>query len=160
MKKWNYMFRPLILLCLLCALVMPAGAVQANQGLSDAGVRQISVLPSTAAPQAATDVNKLLQFTSGGHVLGFGIDAVYLAGTDHALRLEFSGGSPVQPIATAGSAPHNIVAPLGSVSYSNAWKNIDVIYSAAEGSIAESTYVIRPGGILRISACTTTLLWP
>ena len=92
------------------------------------------------------DVEQLLQFTSGGHVLGFGSQGVYLAGLDHALRVEFAGGVPVQPIAEAGGTTQIGTAPLGLVTYTDVWSNIDIVYSSVDDGIADSTYIIHPGG--------------
>jgi hypothetical protein len=88
--------------------------------------------------------NNLLQFTAGGHVLGFGNNAVYLAGMDHALKVEFAGGNTVQPV--AANAGKTETASLDKVCYHNVWDNIDITYSAINGGIAESTYVIYPEG--------------
>jgi len=100
--------------------------------------------PAGPAQAAAAD-SKLLQFTSAGHVLGFGVRAIYLAGLDHALRVELAGGRSVQPVAE-GAAGTGGGKPFSKVSYSGAWKNIDAVFSAVDGGIAESTYAIHPGG--------------
>ncbi len=124
----------IILLCSICLPVssdIAAGAGSAAQADTNA---------DTASP------NSLLQFTSGGHVLGFGGSSVYMAGLDHALRLEFAGGWQVQPAAARAGTAANGVAPLGKVTYPCIWRNIDVVYNAVEGGVAESTYVIYPGG--------------
>jgi hypothetical protein len=140
MTKWNFLFIPLIMVCLL-ALVIPAGGVQAYERPPEpAG----NILPGSL--NSASNDNTLLQFTSGGHVLGFGSQSVYLAGLDHALRVEFNGSRPTLPVAEGADLGQNGVAPLGKVTYRDAWNNIDVIYSAVAGGITESTYVIRPGG--------------
>lgn len=125
MKKLAYVTAQLVLVCMLSLMLLPSGVAQASGYPND---------------------NTLLQFTSAGHVLGFNQQAVYLAGLDHALRVEFAGGHPVQPTAENVGSAQNGAVPLGRVTYSGVWKNIDVIYSAADGGIAESTYTIHPGG--------------
>jgi hypothetical protein len=93
-----------------------------------------------------SQANDLLQFTAGGHVLGFGNNAVYLAGLDHALTVKFAGGNTVQPVADSASEDTNGTAEMGRVCYNNVWNNIDIIYNPVPGDIAESTYVVYPGG--------------
>ncbi len=99
-----------------------------------------------ASPATAPNTDAHLRFTSGGHVLGFGSSSVYMAGLDHTIHIEFVDSRPVQPIAEGPAALQNGIAPLGKIIYRGAWENIDVIYSSAVGGIAESTYVIHPGG--------------
>jgi len=105
----------------------------------------VEIPDNTIDSAGDNDGGQLLQFTAGGHVLGFGDQSVYLAGLDHALRVEFAGGSPVQPAAEAGGIEQNGAAPLGTVTYNSVWSNIDVVYSAVDGGVAESTYIIHPG---------------
>ena len=85
------------------------------------------------------------QFTAERHVLGFDQRAVYIAGIDHALRLEFENSQPIQPVAKASSAASSIAPPLEEVTLSGVWEGVDIIFSAVEGGIAESTYIIHPG---------------
>jgi beta-propeller repeat-containing protein/S-layer family protein len=88
----------------------------------------------------------LIQFTSGGHVLGFAPDKVYLAGLDHALTVSFVDGKSVQPQgrgsheASAGKA-----AQLGEVSYKGVWPGVDIVFRGSQGAIAEGTYRLSPG---------------
>ncbi|WP_158269791.1 SBBP repeat-containing protein [Desulfonatronum sp. SC1] len=84
----------------------------------------------------------LLQFTSGGHVIGFGNDSVYVAGLDRVLRVEFVGGRPVQPVAEGEGTTSHGAPPLGTVTYANVWDGVDVAYRAAEGGILESFYYV------------------
>jgi hypothetical protein len=46
---------------------------------------QLNSAPSVT-PDNGDGADNLLQFTSSGHVLGFGRQAVYLAGLDHVSR--------------------------------------------------------------------------
>ncbi|MFC2049829.1 SBBP repeat-containing protein [Chloroflexota bacterium] len=104
------------------------------------------VLPARASVDSDTGENLLQQFTSGSHILGFGKREMCLAGLDHALRVEFVGGRTVKPVAEGTRNEQNGIAPLGKVSYKGVWDQIDAIYSAVESGIAESTYVVHPGG--------------
>ncbi|NMC95458.1 MAG: hypothetical protein GYA68_13205, partial [Syntrophorhabdus sp.] len=49
------------------------------------------------APLSQGRADTLLQFTSGGHVLGFTPNRVYMAGMGHALTEEFIGANTVTP---------------------------------------------------------------
>ena len=84
---------------------------------------------------AAPPANTLLQFTSGGHVLGFAPNKAYMAGMGHALTEEFINPNMVTP------------KPLSSdkVVYENLWKGINLTYEARRTDIAESTYTVSPG---------------
>ncbi|PTN35131.1 SBBP repeat-containing protein, partial [Desulfonatronum sp. SC1] len=88
------------------------------------------------------DRDDLLQFASGGHVIGFGKDSVYVAGLDRVLRVEFAGGHPVQPVAEDGGLSADGISSLGTVTYSGVWDGVDVVYRAAEGGILESFYYV------------------
>ena len=46
---------------------------------------------------ASPPANTLLQFTSGGHVIGFTPNKVYIAGMGHALTEEFINPNTVTP---------------------------------------------------------------
>ncbi|MBI5839741.1 MAG: SBBP repeat-containing protein [Chloroflexi bacterium] len=86
-----------------------------------------------------------LQYTAGGHVLGFAEDTVYLTGLDHALTVAFSGGGKSQPVETgAGIGAERGEASFGQVSYQNVWPGIDVIYTASKDGVAESVYLLAP----------------
>ncbi len=132
-----------LLIIMLLSTAVPTVAMNMPAAI---GVTPAATPADPLDPLGAGGGEALLHFTSAGHVLGFGKEAVYLAGLDHALRVEFSGGVAVQPIASGGGMAQNGVAPLGSVTYRDTWNNIDVIFSAVDGGIAESTYIIHPGG--------------
>lgn len=110
----------------------------------------ITILSIPAGSAYACDVSQapgdtLLQFTSAGHVAGFDKTGIYLAGLDHTLRVEFAGGHMVQPVAESTVDATGSIQPLARVTYKNTWDNIDIIYTALDGGIAESTYVLHPG---------------
>ena len=84
---------------------------------------------------AAMPTNTLLQFTSGGHVLGFTPNTVYIAGMGHALTEEFINPNRVTP---KHLSSHTVI-------YENLWKGISVTYEARRTGIAESTYTVSPG---------------
>ena len=59
------------------------------------------VISGFAEPAADADT-KLMQFTAGGHVLGFQEDRLYMATGSHALRISFGGTAGVRQFQTAG----------------------------------------------------------
>lgn len=56
------------------------------------------------------------------------------------------GANDLRPAIKGSEAKKEGTGPLGKISCDGVWNNIDVIFSAVERGIAESTYVIRPGG--------------
>ena len=99
-----------------------------------------------AAPAGAAPAPQLLQYQAGGHVLGFGTSRVTIASLGHALSVQFAGSNQVQPVSASAASPAGRAAPLKQVSYPNAWDGVDVVYTSAPGGLAESTYIVWPGG--------------
>ena len=89
----------------------------------------------------------LLQFASGGHVLGFDAGKVYIASGDHMLSAEFLGlsGKTGKPISDQSSLQKTKAPSLKRVLYRENWNGINLTYEAAPEGIAESTYYISPG---------------
>lgn len=106
-----------------------------------------------AAPAGAPEVDgrkntaALMQFTSGGHVLGFDAGKVYIASGDHMLSVEFLGlsGKPGSPISNQYPLQDTRDKSLKRVLYRENWKGINLTYESAPGGIAESTYYVSPG---------------
>ncbi len=89
----------------------------------------------------------ILQFTSGGHILGFAKSGVYLANGSHALRVEFVNAHSTSPLSAASpSETGNTKAalPLSQVTYPNLWDGVTLTYDAPSGAIARSTYRLDP----------------
>ena len=105
------------------------------------------------APLASAEIAPpLLQFTAGGHVIGFQPMQVVIAAFDHALRVEFVGTAGVMPVAVGADAASSRdgltmgrAQPLGVVTYPDVWRGISIEYRAGEGSIVKSTYTLAPG---------------
>ena len=91
----------------------------------------------------------LLQFKSGGHILGFKPDRVYVVGLGYALIEEFVGARGVMPLSEEGSqrgSKQQESSPtIKKVIYPDLWRGISVIYEAGGRGLAESTFVIQPG---------------
>ena len=101
------------------------------------------ICPASLPVEASTGSDStLLQYTGGGHVLGFSEGEFYVATGDHALKVEFVNGLAVQPVAESAGSGQN-VAPLDKVTYQGIWKDIDIVYTCAANGIAESTYYLN-----------------
>jgi len=88
---------------------------------------------------------ELLQFTSGGHILGFEADGIYLATGDHMLRESFADTPGRTPISDHASSEKGQTVPLGTVIYSDLWPGITLIYDNPPGGILRSTYQVASG---------------
>ena len=80
----------------------------------------------------------------GGHVLGFAADAAYVAGSSHALRVQFVNARPTNPVGSAAPGGAQRAAPLSQVTYPNLWDGITLTYDAPGGALVRSTYRIEP----------------
>ncbi len=143
----NNIWRTILVVLPLLVALQGAVVPGSTAGTSAANNKDTSLAPLADTTRASVDGTKsLLQFTSAGHILGFDSNAVYLASSDHSLRMEFTGSLPVQPVATSGSAICNGAPTLRKVAYNGIWKNIDAVFSATDDGIAMSTYIVHPGG--------------
>ena len=88
----------------------------------------------------------LLQFVSGGHVLGFHRAGMYLTGGDHTLKIEFLGAESRAP---QGAGPQNTgpgrPAPMTMVTYPELWPGVTLVYESRPGTLVKSTYLVNPG---------------
>jgi alpha-tubulin suppressor-like RCC1 family protein len=106
--------------------------------------------PVEAAGSAhSSSSDKILQFTSGGHILGFGAEGVYIASGSHALRVQFVNAHKSNPVSD-GPSSHGVpgdtqrTAPLSRVTYANLWDGVTLTYDAPGGAVVRSTYRIDP----------------
>ena len=86
----------------------------------------------------------ILQFTSGGHILGFAADAVYVASGSHALRVEFVNPRATKPLSAVERNGEQRAAPLSQVIYPNLWDGVTLTYDAPSGAVVRSTYRVEP----------------
>ena len=117
-------------LSVLVMLVLSSWLPQPMLAHADSAVRSL--------PDNAVNADDLLQFQSGGHVLGFLPHQVYLAGLDHALHVEFVVAAGVRPQTAAAET-------FSQVTYPNLWPGINLVYTPAAGGLAKSTYTLAPG---------------
>jgi hypothetical protein len=99
---------------------------------------QAAALPD----QAATG---LLQFTSGGHVLGFAVGEMVVANGRYALKVSFAGANDVEPKADSSAVMKDSPTSLQQVVYNDLWEGITLAYDAVAGSIYRTTYTLAPG---------------
>ena len=127
----------LFVLAFLLALVGPASTAPA----------------ALAGPAKTSGAPSLLQFTAGGHALGFSAGGMYAATGTHALHVDFAGANAVQPQADSPASPSTLLrtspdgkaASLSQVSYPDLWDGISLTYTAEAGSLYTTTYTLRPG---------------
>jgi hypothetical protein len=96
-------------------------------------------------PIHRTGPHQILQFASGGHILGFASGGIYVATGSHALHVEFvnpRATNPVSDAAPGGGMPDNAqrVEALSRVTYPNVWDGVTLIYDAPRGAVVRSTY--------------------
>jgi hypothetical protein len=93
----------------------------------------------------------LLQFTAGGHVLGFRKGEMFIAAGDHALSVEFVNArraSPEEKIATSNPEKSPRAArPLGKVAYNDLWDGVTLVYENHGAGVVKSSYHVEAGGI-------------
>jgi len=132
-----------LLMTMLLANAAPAGAAfsPVSNAIAPAGTAS-NALDSAGANGG----EKLLKFTSAGHVLGFSHDSVIIAARDHMVKTEFIGSRTVTPEADAEALAENnadIASPLSRVTYHNVWDDVTVVYEASPGAIVKSTYYVN-----------------
>ena len=141
-------------LLMLLGWTWPAGTEEALTGSAPSGIRPpVAVLSGkVAARESVYPSTDFPQFRSGGHVLGFKPDRVYIAGMGFALIEEFVGTRGCRPITgpvenslRPGSRSTPGDYSVQRVEYPEIWKGISAIYEARQGVIAESTFVVQPG---------------
>ena len=108
----------------------------------------------SAEAQGEKGSDELLQFTAGGHVLGFRKGEMFVASGDHALRVEYINARLVSPkeempAEQASSNPEKIsgaAGPLGKVSYRDLWDGVTLVYEKPGSEVVKSVYYIEPAG--------------
>ncbi|MGD2029182.1 MAG: hypothetical protein PVG86_04515 [Desulfobacterales bacterium] len=150
-------FSPKILISLLPAILLLLIVLAQPVGSSVPFVKK-DVIPITALGSFSADAEyvvetyktKLLQFGAGSHVLAFGQGGIYIAASDHALKIEFVGARPVYPVEKAKSTStsdnfQSTLPPLGTVTYSDLWEGVSLVYEKDSKGLVKCTYRISPG---------------
>lgn len=99
---------------------------------------------AASSPSASVPGGDSLQFTSGGHVLGFQPIGVYVTRGANLLRLEFAGTAGAVPTAVSASGEES-AQPLSPVTYSHLWDGITATFQPVPGGLYKSTYLVNPG---------------
>ena len=119
-------------------------------------VLTVSVGSQNICAAAIAEENKntgnqsLLQFKAAGHVLGFGPGEMYVAGSDHALRVGFVGALPVSPTTGAEEVRNDPdhgqgATVLSSVTYPGLWEGVNLVFEKEDHGLVKSTYHIAKG---------------
>jgi hypothetical protein len=126
-------------------ILLIAALLAVTVGIAPEPVAQAT--PATSLEPGNSDEGPagLLQFTAGGHVLGFQPDGVYVVGGDHALKVTFDGARGVAPLTDRSPSTHSQAQPLDKVTYLHLWDGIRLTYEQVEGGIAKSSYLVEPG---------------
>jgi hypothetical protein len=128
----DWLCKPVMIITLLLVVVAPPhSAAQSSR----------QEIPPSSVPSSQT----MLQFSAGGHMLGFMPGRVVLASVDHALTVDLLGSRAPAPQAPSAPQSASTLAALHTVTYPQVWPGIDVTYQNASAGIAESTYTLAPG---------------
>ena len=94
------------------------------------------------------ETDKMLQFVSGDHVLGFRKGDMFIASGVYALRIEFVNARPVSPADEGVSLDtennRQDVKLLGRVSYRDLWDGVTLVYEKHNTGVVKSTYTVQP----------------
>jgi hypothetical protein len=103
-------------------------------------------LVGPAAPTRAevSPSDNLLQFTSGGHILGFNAGGVVVATGSHAYRVQFVNAATTPVADTSAAHEGSGAPPLSRVTYPDLWPGISLAYDAPDGALLRSTYRLEP----------------
>jgi hypothetical protein len=112
------------------------------------------VITERLSDSLPAEQEELMQFTAGGHVLGFAAGKVYMVGLGYALIEEFVGAQRVTPVSGSSGESGSLhdtdetiaaAEPFQGVRYPELWNGITLRYDPSAGGLAESVYVIQPG---------------
>jgi beta-propeller repeat-containing protein/type IX secretion system substrate protein len=114
-------------------------------GLTLTVVLSLALILFPQLSQAGNNPDALLQFTAGGHVLGFQTTGMYVAAGDHMLKTTFVNANNIIPAADQEPSSYDKTQQLGKVTYADLWDGITLTYEQTASGIAKSTYVVQPG---------------
>ncbi|MEW6364655.1 MAG: SBBP repeat-containing protein [Acidobacteriota bacterium] len=104
--------------------------------------------PVSGGVPDARYANARLQFTAGGHALGFDRGAIHLASQDHMLRVEMVGARGMEPVVESDGGPVDqgtAGQQLGRLRYPDAWDGVSVVHEGTDQSVLRSSYQIAAG---------------
>jgi len=97
-----------------------------------AGSALISARPVSSS---RAEAQEMLQYTSGGHRLGFDATGMLVAAGDHALRVDFVNANATKPASSSTDG-----GVFASTTYANLWDGVTLTYDAV--GIIRSTYEV------------------
>ena len=113
--------------------------------LSPLAGRSLAVAPVALPPQAQA----LMQFRSGGHVLGFTSEGMLVAGSDRLLKVSFAGAQLATPEAVASKAVNGILRSTYTQAPGAKVEAIRLVYNVP--------IEITPEGALTLAFATGTM---
>ncbi len=117
-------------------------------GIFISGNTTLGVKLNQLLQKSSPEPVKLLQFTSGSHIMGFKEKEIYVAAADHLMKIRFKNANPVAPTKTSGDLFNKDLfkkaAPFKSILYKNLWDGVSLQYDNQENAILRSTYFIDP----------------
>jgi len=127
---------------------VPLGFIQNKAQVPEKGL--FSGPASGSTPGLTKGTDEMIQFSAGGHVLGFRKGEMLIASGDHALRVEFVNGRPVSPVEEIKHSDleksRDVAQPLGKVTYRDLWTGVTLVCEKNGSGVVKSTYHIQPVG--------------
>ena len=140
------------------ALVLLSSLLLPEALLHGAATPPGNALTASMPTPAGQEPTALLQYESGGQLLGFSREKMYAVGSGGtALVEEFVGASGVMPSAAANGGemavsgamkPGGKAPPFTGVTYQGLWQGINLSYRPTPDGFAESVYEINAGSEL------------
>src|SRR5436309_1518245 len=93
--------RPFVTLACVAILVGITGFI--NHQVGAGKLTHPAASTQATIRESDRDIADMLQFTSGGQVLGFAADGIYVAGGSHALRVGFVNAGETKPFSDGAS---------------------------------------------------------
>jgi len=117
-----------------------------GEGIQAVGTQE----PENSNAEVQKPSGKMLQFTAGGHVLGFNEGGIVVASSNHALKVEFVNAQPILPEdkgkSTSTENNGQTTDPLGKVIYQDLWPGVSLVYEKHGTGVYKSTYYLWPAG--------------
>jgi hypothetical protein len=125
---------------------VPLGFIQNKAQVPEKGL--FSGPASGSTPGLTKGTDEMLQFSAGGHVLGFRKGEMFIASGDHVLRIEFVNAQPIFPVEEIKSLDaeksRDVAQPLGKVTYRDLWDGVTLVCEKHGSGVVKSVYYIEP----------------
>ena len=125
MKSKNIFISVFFCICLVFFLLLDARLLRTDES----SIKKISSIQKAS---------EMLQYVSGGHVLGFKAGGIVIASSDHALRVEFVGAEFVLPEEERGEETKETlqdITQLNKLIYEDLWQGVTLVYEKHNSGI-------------------------